>query len=185
MSWVLQKHFVSMECLFLCFFQVTFFYSLNFFGLISIFQWRKIPSFFRYFPKKSQNFVYQFFDNNGIIKHRKSIKQKFCFNNTFKLKWQQLMSSLLPFWKIKIKETDNADNLILPNHSLIKKNILIGIGKLNSSEFYSLHVYTHPFTPTSQKFLNDVLYLNKNILCFIKATSPVHLVNFMMRQCSI
>ena len=55
------------------------------------------------------------------------------------------------------KETDNSDNLLLPNHHLIKKNTLIGIEKLNSRQLYSLLVYTHPFTPTSQKYLNELL----------------------------
>ena len=56
-----------------------------------------------------------------------------------------------------IKETDNVDNLLLPNHHLIKNNTLIGIDKLNSRQLYSLLVYTHPFTPTSQKYLNELL----------------------------
>ena len=51
-----------------------------------------------------------------------------------------------------IKEADIADNLLLPNHHLIKQNKLIGIERLNSRQLYSLLVYTHPFTPTSQKY---------------------------------
>ena len=51
---------------------------------------------------------------------------------------------------------NNADNLLLPNHHLIKKNTLVGIEKLNSRQLYSLLVYTHPFTPTSQKYLNEL-----------------------------
>ena len=39
---------------------------------------------------------------------------------------------------------------------LLKKNTLIGIEKLNSRQLYSLLVYTHPFTPTSQKYLNEL-----------------------------
>ena len=37
------------------------------------------------------------------------------------------------------------------------KNALIGIRKLNSRQLYSLLVYTHPLTPTSQKYLNELL----------------------------
>ena len=47
-----------------------------------------------------------------------------------------------------IKETDN--------HHLIKKTLL-GIEKLNSRQLYSLLEYTHPFTPTYQKYLNKLL----------------------------
>ena len=56
-----------------------------------------------------------------------------------------------------IEETDNADNLLLPNHHLIKKNTLIGIEKLNPRQLCSLLLYTHPLTPTSQKYLNKLL----------------------------
>ena len=55
-----------------------------------------------------------------------------------------------------IKEKNNADNLLLPNHHLIKKKTLIGIEKLNLRQLYSLLVYTHPFTPTSQKHFNKL-----------------------------
>ena len=34
---------------------------------------------------------------------------------------QQLIYTLPPSWKKIINETDNADNLLLPNHHLIKK----------------------------------------------------------------
>ena len=37
-----------------------------------------------------------------------------------------------------------------------KKHTLIGIEKLNSRPLYSLLVYTHTFTPTSQKYLNEL-----------------------------
>ena len=66
----------------------------------------------------------------------------------------------LLFGKNTMKETDNADNLPLPNHHLTKKNTLIDIEKLNSRQLYSLLVYTHPFTPTSQKYLNELLKTN-------------------------
>ena len=96
------------------------------------------------------------FDNNGNVKSWSSIKEEFGFNNISNFKWQQLIYTLPPSWKKIIKETDNADNLLLPNHHLIKKNTLIGIEKLNSRQLYSLLVYTHPFTPTSQKYLNEL-----------------------------
>ena len=41
--------------------------------------------------------------------------------------------------------------------TILLKNTLIGIEKLNSRQLYSLLVYTHPFTPTSQKYLNELL----------------------------
>ena len=81
-----------------------------------------------------------------------SIEQEFGFNNTSNFKWQQLKQLIYAFslfWKKIIKEADNVDNLLLPNHHLIKKT-LRSIDKLNSRELCSLLVYTYPFTPTSQ-----------------------------------
>ena len=72
-------------------------------------------------------------------------------------KWQQLIYTLPPSWKNIIKETDNADNLLLPNYHPIKKTLIGSSEKLNSRQLYSLLVYTHPFTPTSQKYLNELL----------------------------
>ena len=109
--------------------------------------------FFRDFSDKCLNFVYQLFDNNGNAKSWSSIKGEFDFSNISNLKWQQLIYALPPTWNKIIKETDNDDNLLLSNHHLIKKYILIGIEKLNSRQLYSLFVYTPPFTRTSQKYL--------------------------------
>ena len=122
-----------MEQVFFCFFRTTFLRFVKF------------------------SMVYQLFDNNGNVNSWSSIKEEFGFSNISNFKWQQLIYTLPPSWKKIIKETDNADNLLLPNHHLIKKNTLIGIEKLNSRQLYSLLVYTHPFTPTSQKYLNKLL----------------------------
>ena len=113
--------------------------------------------FFRDFSDKGLNVIYQLFDNNGNNKSWSRIKEEFGFSNISNFKWQQLIYTLPPSWKKIIKETDNADNLLLRNHHLIKKNTLIGIDKLNSRQLYSLLVYTHNFTPTSQKYLNELL----------------------------
>ena len=102
--------------------------------------------FFRYFSDKGLNFVYQLFDNNGSVKSWSSIKEEFDFNNISNFTWQQLIYVITPFWKKSIKETDNADNLLLQNHHLIKKNILIGTEKLNLRQLYSLFVYTYSYT---------------------------------------
>ena len=83
--------------------------------------------FFRDFSDKSLNFVYQLFDNNGSVKSWSSIKEEFDFNNISNFKWQQLIYAIPPFWK-KIKETDNADNLLLPNHHLIEKTHYLVLG---------------------------------------------------------
>ena len=41
--------------------------------------------------------------------------------------------------------------------TIILKNTLIGIEKLSSRQLYSLLVSTHPFIPTSQTFLNELV----------------------------
>ena len=113
---------------------------------------KKRPSFFRYFSNKGLNFVYQLFVNNSNVKSWSSVKEEFVFNNFSNFKWQQLIYALPPLWK----KVDITDNLLLSNHRLIKKNTLIGIGKPNSRQLYSLLVYTHPFTPTSQKHFMEI-----------------------------
>ena len=77
--------------------------------------------FFRYFYDKGLNFDYQLLDNNESVKSWSSIKEEFDFNNISNFKWQQRIYAIPPFWKKIIKETDNADNLSLPNHHLIKR----------------------------------------------------------------
>ena len=79
--------------------------------------------FFRYFSHKGLNVVYQLFDSNGNIKSWISIKEELGFNNISNFKRQQLIYALPLFWKKIIKETDNADDLLLPNHHLIKKHV--------------------------------------------------------------
>ena len=92
----------------------------------------KKPILFRYFSDKDLNFVYQLFDNIGYVKSWSRIKEEFGFKNFSYFKWEQLIHALPPFWKKIIKETNIADNLLLPNPHFIKKNTLIGIEKLNS-----------------------------------------------------
>ena len=41
--------------------------------------------------------------------------------------------------------------------TILLKKVLIGIDKLNSRRSYFLLVYTHPYTPTSQKYFNELL----------------------------
>ena len=84
---------------------------------------KKKKIFFRYFSEKGLNFVYQLFDNRGSVRFWSSIKKEFYFNNISNFKWQQLVYAIPLFWKKIIKETDNANNLLLPNHHPIKKSI--------------------------------------------------------------
>ena len=76
----------------------------------------------RTFTDKGLNFVYQLFDNNGNVKSWSGIKEEFGFSTISNFKWQQLIYTLPPSWEKIIKETNNADNLLLPNHHLIKKH---------------------------------------------------------------
>ena len=131
--------------------------------IISNFLWfnkhiliKKKSFFFRYFSDKGLNFVYQLFNNNGSVKSWSSIKGEFNFNNILNFKWQQLIYAIPSLWKKIIKGTDNAGNLLLPNHHLIKKKTFIGIEKLNPRQLYPLLVYTYPYTPTSQKYFNEL-----------------------------
>ena len=99
--------------------------------------------FFRYFSDKGLKIVYQLFDNNGNVKFWGSIKEGYGFNNFSNFKWQQLIYALSPIFKKIIKETDNADNLLLPNdHSTFQKyfNEL-----LNLTDWTSSTAFGNPF----------------------------------------
>ena len=113
----------------------------------------KRSTFFRYFFDKNLNFVYQLFDNNGSVHSWSNIEEKFDFNNVSNFKWQQLIYALHPFWK--------KNNLLLIIYysqiTILLKNTLTGIEKLNSRQLYSLFVYTHPYSPTSQKCFKELL----------------------------
>ena len=41
--------------------------------------------------------------------------------------------------------------------TILLKNTLTGIEKLNSRELYPLFVYNHPYTPTPQKYFIELL----------------------------
>ena len=113
----------------------------------------KRSTFFRYFSDKNLNFVYELFDNNGSVHSWSNIEEKFDFNNVSNFKWQRLIYALHPFWK------KNNPLLIIyySQITILLKNTLIAIEKLNSGQLYSLFVYTHPYTPTSQKCFKELL----------------------------
>ena len=97
--------------------------------ILSIFLWfnkhiliEKKSIFFREFPEKGLIFGCHLFDNDRNVKSWITIKDEFGFSNISNLKWQQLIYTLPPSRKKVIKETDNVDDLLLPNHHLIKKN---------------------------------------------------------------
>ena len=114
-----------------------------FYGLINMFRLKKKFIIFWYFSDKGLKIVYQLFDNNGNVKFWGSIKEGYGFNNFSNFKWQQLIHALSPICKKIIKETDNADNLLLPNdHSTFQKyfNEL-----LNLTDWTSSTAFGNPF----------------------------------------
>ena len=143
------------------------------------------------------------------------LKTNFGFNNFSSFEWQQLIYALPSFWKKIIKDTDIADNLLIPNHYPMKKT-LIGIEKLNSRQFtlswyigMSLHQYLRSiltnylkltaFTGNRYIFYHVVLRFSFNkkswtmffieIKNFLRFENRLHLfvlsANFLTRQCSI
>ena len=88
------------------------------------------------------------------------LKKNSCLTIFRTLNDNDLYMQYLLFGKKILKETGHADNLLLPNHHLLKKKTLLGIEKLNPRQLYSLLVYTHPYTPTSQKYFNKLLKID-------------------------
>ena len=62
----------------------------------------------------------------------------------------QLIHSIPQKWKNVINNNRISENLLLLNHQLIKCNILLNLGKLNSKELYLIQLTRNLCKPTSQ-----------------------------------
>ena len=61
------------------------------------------------------------------------------WHESFYFQWLQLIDSIPQRWKIIIKENyENAINLIIHDHHLVKGSRVISLDKLTSTEIYSI-----------------------------------------------
>ena len=99
----------------------------------------KVSIHFLTFSEKSINYVSQLFSDNGSIKKWHEFKREYNLHESSYFKWLQLVDSIPERWKFVIKENyENATNLIIHDHHLIKDSRVITLDKLTSTEIYSI-----------------------------------------------
>ena len=91
--------------------------------------------YFLKFSEKNINYVSQLFSGNGSIKQLHEFKTKYNRHESFYFQCLQLIDSIPQRWKIIIKENyENATNLIIHDHHLVKESRVITLDKLTSTE---------------------------------------------------
>ena len=96
--------------------------------------------------------------NNG-----KNLRENTTYMKTFLFQWLQLIDSILQRWKIIIKENyENAINLIIHDHHLVKGSRVITLDKLTSIEIYSILISRAQDKPSSNIYFEN-LYNDYNI----------------------
>ena len=95
--------------------------------------------YFLTLSEKSINYVSHFFSDNDSIKKWHEFKREYNLHENSYFKWLQLVDSILERWKFIIKKNyENATNLIIHDHHLIKDSRVITLDKLTSTEIYSI-----------------------------------------------
>ena len=99
----------------------------------------KASIYFLTFSEKSISYVLQLFSDNSSIKKWHEFKREYSLHESSCLKWLQLVDSIPERWKFIIKENyENATNLIIHDHHLIKGSRVITLDKLTPTEIYSI-----------------------------------------------
>ena len=110
----------------------------------------KASIYFLTFSEKSISYVLQLFSDNDSIKKWHEFKREYNLHESSCLKWLQLVDSIPERWKFIIKENyENATNLIIHDHHLIKGSRVITLDKLTPTEIYSIlisKVQNKPFS---------------------------------------
>ena len=91
------------------------------------------------------------FNDIGNAKLWKDIKIEFHLKDTQKLYWLQIINVLPKSWKdIILKDKENAKNLIIFDHHIIRKFQICSLNKLTSKELYLILVDSNTVKPAAQ-----------------------------------
>ena len=89
--------------------------------------------------KKTINYVSQLFCDNGSIKQWNEFKREHNLHESFYFQWLQLIDLIPQRWKIIIKgKYEDATNLVIHDHYLVKGSRVITLDKLTSTEIHSI-----------------------------------------------
>ena len=119
--------------------------------------------YFLKFSKKNINYVSQLFSDNGSIKQWHEFKREHNLHESVYFQWLQLVDSIPQRGKIIIKENyENATNLNIYDHHLVKRSRVITLDELTSTEIYSILISRAQNKPSSNIYFEN-LYNDYNI----------------------
>ena len=101
------------------------------------------------FSQNNSNFISQLIDTNAKVKTWHLLKQEYHLNNNNYFQWLQSINSITEKWKLTIKQSSNAKNLIIHGHHLIKGSRILILEKLISKELYQILISNRTNTITS------------------------------------
>ena len=103
-------------------------------------------------------FVKNFFDEEGLAMSWNSFKRVHMLPQKLYFKWLQLLDCLPVKWKEIIKLDRGRSRILcdLQPHLIFKASIL-AINKFSSQEFYKIFLCRKSSTPTSQKYIQNML----------------------------
>ena len=107
--------------------------------------------------EKTIDCISQLFSDNGSIKKWHEFKREYNLHESSYFKWLQLVDSIPERWKFVIKENyENATNLIIHDHHLIKGSRVLTLDKLTSSEIYSILILKVQNKPSSNIYFENL-----------------------------
>ena len=107
--------------------------------------------------RKNINYASQLFTDNGSIKQWHEFKREHNPHESFYFQWLQLIDSIPQRWKIIIKGNyENATNLIIHDHHLVKGSRVITIDKLTLTEIYSILISRAQNKPSSNIYFENL-----------------------------
>ena len=119
--------------------------------------------YFLKFSQKNINYVSQFYSDNGSVKQWHEFKREHNLHESFCFQWLQLIDSIPQTWKIIIKENyENATNLIIHDHHLVKGLRVITLDKLTLTKIYFILISRAQNKPSSNIYFEN-LYNDYNI----------------------
>ena len=113
--------------------------------------------YFLKFSEKNINYVSQLFSDNGSIKQWHEFKREHNLHESFYFQWLQLIDSIPQRWKVIIKENyENAINIIIHDHHLVKGSRVITLDELTSTEINSILISRAQNKPFSNIYFENI-----------------------------
>ena len=113
-----------------------------------------------HFSDKNLNFIGQLFNDNGNIKPWKDIKTEFRLKDTHQIYSLKIIDALPKSWNdIILKDKENAKNLVIFYHCIIRKSHICSLNKLN--KLYLILVDENTVKSTTQDYFENLFESSK------------------------